>query len=239
MIYDINPVIIVGAPGGGTSFFTKFLRAKGLFAGASIEVGRKDHDHLGYLGRRKWHESIAMSNINKQVMDIMDIPTHDEVINGLHTPMLTRLREIDDDWWTEFVELNIDEFLPTLRSEFSFDENDKFPYGWKDPRNVYLLPMWKKIFPNAVVYTVERHMNPIPSDQGPEGKNFTTHGHNKDFRELFYSHEDDYRFQFEDFTNVKEVNKLLKSLNLEIIEDEATLRHQLKELKFQFFKIGE
>ena len=61
----------------------------------------------------------------------------------------------------------------------------------------------------------------------------------KDFRELFYSHEDDYRFQFEDFTNVKEVNRLLKSLNLETIDDEATLRHQLKELKFQFFKIGE
>ena len=241
MISDLHPVIICGAPGGGTSFFSKFLRAHGWFAGASLEVGRKNHDHLGYLGRRKWHESPAMSNMNKSILDIMQLPQHDTIIQGAHAPMIEALQAYDDDWWQEFYELNWEEFEPAIRTEFQFEERDKYPYGWKDPRNVYVLPFWRKIFPNAIIVTVERHMNPLPSDQGPEGKNFTKHGTSKKFRELFYSHEDDYRFQFEDFTKVEEVNNLLKFLGLNdnLYESEKKLRVMLKELKFQFFKIGE
>tara|TARA_R110000803_G_scaffold17906_3_gene48142 strand:+ start:340 stop:1059 length:720 start_codon:yes stop_codon:yes gene_type:complete len=239
MIDDLQPIIIVGAPGGGTSFFTKFLRAHGFFAGASIEKGREIHDHLGYLGRRKWHESIEMSNINKSILDVMKLPKHESVIQGGHVPMLEQLKNYDDQWWNEFVEINFDEFEPVLRSEFLFDERDKYPYGFKDPRTIYTLPFWKKVFPNSLTYTVERHSNPLPSDQGPEGQNFTSYGTNRQFRDLFYSHQDDYRFQFEDFTNVEEVNKLLSSLNLETYSSEAELRASLKKLQFQFFKIGE
>ena len=41
-------------------------------------------------------------------------------------------------------------------------------------------------------------MNPNPSNIGSEGKNFTAWGNEKAFRDLYYSHYDDFRFQFED-----------------------------------------
>ena len=31
------------------------------------------------------------------------------------------------------------------------------PWGWKDPRNTFTLPMWLKIFPNAKVVSIERN----------------------------------------------------------------------------------
>jgi len=54
---------------------------------------------------------------------------------------------------------------------------------------------------------------------------------------LYYSHYDDFRFQFEDFDKVDKVNKLLSFLKLKTL-DESTLRVQLKELKFMYSKIG-
>ncbi len=31
------------------------------------------------------------------------------------------------------------------------------PWGWKDPRNTFTLPMWLRIFPQAKVISIERH----------------------------------------------------------------------------------
>jgi Sulfotransferase family len=31
------------------------------------------------------------------------------------------------------------------------------PWGWKDPRNTFTLPMWLRIFPDAKVISIERH----------------------------------------------------------------------------------
>jgi hypothetical protein len=31
------------------------------------------------------------------------------------------------------------------------------PWGWKDPRNTFTLPMWLRIFPQAKVVSIERH----------------------------------------------------------------------------------
>jgi hypothetical protein len=36
-------------------------------------------------------------------------------------------------------------------------DNIDFPWGWKDPRNVYLLPLWLDIFPNAKVIHICRN----------------------------------------------------------------------------------
>jgi hypothetical protein len=31
------------------------------------------------------------------------------------------------------------------------------PWGWKDPRNTFTLPVWRKVFPEAKVLFIERH----------------------------------------------------------------------------------
>src|SRR5262249_51761949 len=35
--------------------------------------------------------------------------------------------------------------------------NMKQPWGWKDPRNTYTLPIWLDVFPHAKVVHVYRH----------------------------------------------------------------------------------
>jgi len=35
--------------------------------------------------------------------------------------------------------------------------NLQFPWGWKDPRNVFTLPLWLRLFPDARVIYIERH----------------------------------------------------------------------------------
>jgi len=35
--------------------------------------------------------------------------------------------------------------------------NTNFPWGWKDPRNTFTLPLWLRLFPNAKVIHVFRH----------------------------------------------------------------------------------
>ena len=47
MIDELKPIIILGAPGGGTSYFTKFLRRCNFYAGKSIEDGRGKVNHIG------------------------------------------------------------------------------------------------------------------------------------------------------------------------------------------------
>lgn len=236
---NLKPVIICGAPGGGTSFFTKFLRANAFYAGESIEVGRTDPKHLGWLGRSKWHESKLISAaVTKPILEYIGI-SHDHLVSPSIGPQKYKnakdiLNKIPPSFWEELAESKKDDLRKIFHQEFPFNGA---VYGWKDPRNVYLLPLWKYIFPEAKILTVERNMNPQPSNIGTEGKNFTAHGNDKLFRDLYYSHYDNFRFTFENFDNVEKVNELLSFLQLENL-DEGKLRAQLKELKFLYFKIG-
>lgn len=239
MINDLEPFIICGAPGGGTSFFTKFLRANAFYAGESIEVGRANIKHLGWLGKAKWHESILLSQaVTKPILKSIGID-HNILVTPTIGPVKYKdakkiLDSIQPGHWEAIAEQNKEDLIQLFKQEFPFDGA---VYGWKDPRNVYLLPFWRHILPKAKILTVERNMNPNPSNIGSEGKNFTAWGNEKAFRDLYYSHYDDFRFQFEDFDKVDKVNELLSFLKLKTL-DESTLRAQLKELKFMYSKIG-
>ena len=239
MIGNLKPVIICGAPGGGTSFFSKFLRANTFYAGESIEVGRADVNHLGFLGRAKWHESKLISAaITKPILEHIGID-HNKLVSPAIGPekyieAKKILNNISPEYWEKVAEENKEDMTAIFMQEFPYNGA---VYGWKDPRNVYILPFWKYIFPDATIITVERNMNPNPSNIGSEGKNFTAWGNERAFRDLYYSHYDDFRFQFEDFDKIDKVNKLLSFLKLKTL-DESTLRAQLKELKFMYSKIG-
>ena len=239
MIDELEPYIICGAPGGGTSYFTKFLRRCNFYAGKSIEEGRGDVKHIGWLGHRKWHESVTISKmVTKPIVNQIGI-SHDKLVDPSIGPQYySTVKKIIDnispDFWQNIINDNLKELRLIFNNEFDVRN---VPYGWKDPRNVYLLPFWKMLFPKTKVVTVERKMNPDPTRMGTEGQNFTKFTDNKDFRELYYSHQDDFRFQFEDFDNVDKVNELLNFVGLEILED-YELRAVLKDTKFQFSKIG-
>jgi len=239
MIEELEPVIILGAPGGGTSYFTKFLRRCNFYAGNSIEEGRGDVKHIGWLGARKWHESVLISKtVNKPLMEAIRV-NYDVLVDPEHGPlkykeMYDHLSSISPDYWQTFIDDNIKSLRKLFNDEFPVRN---VPYGWKDPRNVLFLPMYRMLFPKARFLTVERSINPDPTRMGGEGRNFTKHIGEEYFNRLFYSHGDDFRFQFEEFDNLDKVNKLLKWVGLETLT-QGELKVVLKDTKFQFSKIG-
>lgn len=238
MIEELEPYIICGAPGGGTSYFTKFLRRCNFYAGKSIEEGRGNVKHIGWLGHRKWHESVTISKkVTKPIVQALLID-HDKLVNPDIGPLLykqtkKRLEGVSPNYWEEIVKTNLKKIRLIMNEEFPVRN---VPYGWKDPRNVYLLPFWRMLFPKCKILTVERYYNPQPTRMGTEGINFAKHANNLDFRNLYYSHYDDFRFTFEHFTRLEKVNELLSFLKLDLLT-ESELKAVLKDTKFQYSKI--
>lgn len=238
MIQELEPIIILGAPGGGTSYFTKFLRRCNFYAGKSIEVGRGNVKHIGWLGNRKWHESISISKqVTKPIVASLGI-SHDVIVDPQIGPdyykqVIKLLNNVSPSYFQEIIDNNIKDLRLVFNNEFDVRN---VPYGWKDPRNVYLLPFWKMLFPKAKYLTVERYRNIQPSRMGTEGQNFAVHAGDEYFRELFYGHEDDFRFIFEEFDQLDKVNKLLEFVGLETLT-QGELKAVLKDTKFQYSKI--
>ena len=64
--------------------------------------------------------------------------------------------------WTELYIRNLmasPRFIQFLGARFAFRgiHGLSTPWGWKDPRNTFTLPIWLRIFPNAKVVSIERN----------------------------------------------------------------------------------
>lgn len=137
------PIIVIGAHRSGTTMVAESLSAMGLFMGKDL-VGH--------------HESYFFEQRNDLLLKACnggwDNP---EAIVGLwqHPPTRARISQmLRDDLKSAHMLL----FLGPgryrkYRSAFNLD----FPWGWKDPRNSILLPLWLEIFPQARVIHVLRN----------------------------------------------------------------------------------
>ena len=231
-------IVIVGAPGGGTSYFTKFLRLNGFYAGRSLEEGKDKENHIGYLYRRKWHESIVYANhfcnsILKQI-GIGQREYESLFTQGFMNVKKLYENKVNAQTIEHFIEDNASELQRMYDDEFP---NKDVPHGWKNPRNFIVLEFIRAAYPDAKILTVERSINPKPSSQGPEGKGFARNASKEAYRDLIYGHEDDFRFQFEDFMELDKVNELLEFVGLNTLTQEQ-LEQQHKELEFNVKKIG-
>ena len=231
-------IVILGAPGGGTSFFTKFLRFNGFYAGKSIEDGRDIEEHIGYLYRRKWHESLVYADhFCKPILSQIGLGKkgYQTLFSSDYRNVLDHIQEAVQKALPHFLTDNYDSVIRMYNDEFP---DKTIPHGFKNPRSFLIIPFIKKAYPNAKLLTVQRSMNPDPSSQGPEGKAFAKRIKEEDYIKGVYGHEDDYRFQFEDFLNVEEVNKLLTFVGLKTLTQEE-LYEQLNKLQFDANKIGQ
>lgn len=230
-------IIIVGSPGGGTSYFTKFLRLNGFYAGKSLEDGREDENHIGWLYRRKWHESLVFAEeFCNPILKQCGIGWKEYEM--LFTQMFLHVKKLFDktvgpDTLDHFIKDN----GPALQKMYDQEFPDKtIPHGFKNPRNFLVLPFLKRAYPDAKILTVERSINPSPSNQGPEGKGFARNAHKEAYRELVFGHDDDFRFQFEDFMKIDKVNELLEFVGLPTLTQEQ-LEVQHEKLDFNVKKI--
>jgi hypothetical protein len=130
-----QPIIILGMHRSGTSMVSELLDELGLFVGKHLQDD---------------HESTFFLDLNDQIMHRVsatwDYPK----------PLLPFLASEEA---VRMTALALEADLSTRRikgflSKGSLETFDK-PWGWKDPRTVFTLPLWLKLFPDAkLVYIV-------------------------------------------------------------------------------------
>lgn len=137
-----RPVIVMGMHRSGTSLLTRILEDFGIFMGNNQDGNSESH-FFQYLNRWMFQQAGAR----------WDFPIH---IEGL----------LSDELFTNLVTdyLRKCVYGPKLIRYFGIKKSfavlrqkQTFSWGWKDPRNVYTIPFWLTIFPEAKIIYIERH----------------------------------------------------------------------------------
>lgn len=138
-----QPIIILGMHRSGTTLVAGVLEQLGLYLGA-----RKDHNREArfFLEINDWllRESGGSWNAPEPVLALLE----DERTRDLYRARITSLAG----------SLKALSFLgvwhrPAGSELFAM----KRPWGWKDPRNTFTLPIWLDLFPDAKIIYVARH----------------------------------------------------------------------------------
>jgi len=137
------PVIIVGMHRSGTSMVIRMLEALGLFVGE-----RKDPNH----------EALFFQRINEWLLrqsgGTWDYP------KGFHYLLENReVRVLAADYIRYLMKTpRVISFLGWRKYlRYHVPSNLDIPWGWKDPRNTYTLPLWLDLFPDAKIIHIYRH----------------------------------------------------------------------------------
>lgn len=139
----VAPVIVIGMSRSGTTMLTKMLDELGLYAGKKLTDN---------------HEAVFFRKINDWLLA--------QCSGGLENPGVIRYLLEDAEareLYAGFVEFTMK--TPKAISFLGLGDYLKYrtpaaldvPWGWKDPRNTFTLPVWLDIFPGAKVIHIYRH----------------------------------------------------------------------------------
>jgi len=139
----VPPVIVIGMSRSGTTMLTKMLEELGLYAGRQLTNN---------------HEAVFFRKINDWLLT--------QCSGGLENPGVIRYLLQDSearDLYAGFVEFTMK--TPKAISFLGLGDYLKYrtpaaldvPWGWKDPRNTFTLPVWLDIFPGAKIVHIYRH----------------------------------------------------------------------------------
>ena len=151
------PVILLGMHRSGTSLIARLLDDLGLFQGKELQ---EDHESTWFLDINE--------QLLKRVNASWDHPSpfaqflrHGEAVD-------LAVRCLTDDLSGRAISgfLGLPQFLK-YRSLARFD----VPWAWKDPRTIFTLPLWLRLFPTAkLVYIVRNGVDVAASLQTREQK---------------------------------------------------------------------
>ncbi len=138
-----DPVIFIGMHRSGTSMLGRMLEELGVFFGASKDI---NNEALFFQELNEW--------LLGQCGGRWDYPTP---FNQYFW------RNQDVIKWTEVYLRNLlaspraVQFLGVRRFLSGGMRSLEEPWGWKDPRSTFTLPIWLRVFPNAKVVSIERN----------------------------------------------------------------------------------
>lgn len=137
------PIIIIGMHRAGTSLLTRLLGQFGVFTGYRLTRNQESiwMNKINYWlftqSSSTWERPEGMDNLLAQP-DICE--TIEDYIRGIISGP------------SSIGYLGLSKWLWHL-SMFNIPR----PWGWKDPRNTYTLPIWLRIFPGARIIHIKRH----------------------------------------------------------------------------------
>lgn len=137
------PVILLGMHRSGTSMLCDLLAELGLFLGASVQG---DHEAVFFLGVN----DRLLRNVNASwdnPAPFVEFLNHEPAVRMstqcLRGDVLSRpIRRY----------LGLRRYIK-YRNVAGIDQ----PWGWKDPRNTYTLPLWLRLFPEARIVNLVRN----------------------------------------------------------------------------------
>jgi len=135
----VPPVIIIGMHRSGTTMLVKALKQLGFFAGAQMGVNQ---EAFFFQARNEW--------ILRMAGGAWDYPLPVKALlksEILMNEVVSKLKQgISSNEFKEFTGKGV------------FDsERPLMSWGWKDPRTIFLLPCWLKLFPRAKILYIIRN----------------------------------------------------------------------------------
>jgi hypothetical protein len=145
-----QPVILLGMHRSGTAMIARLLDALGLFQGAELQ---EDHESTWFLElndlmlRRinaAWDDPGPMVGFleNRDAFDLTRRCLEDDISSSRSREFLGPSREFLGKKWS-------------LKSG-GLLAHDR-PWGWKDPRTLFTLPLWLDLFPDAKLLYIVRN----------------------------------------------------------------------------------
>ena len=151
------PIVIIGMHRSGTSMVTRMLESLGLFVGA-----RKDSNC----------EARFFQGINRWLLD----QTGSSWDNPQPIHYLVNNREVrakTSDYIGRFL-LKSPRAISFLgwRKYLRYPDVRKLdvPWGWKDPRNTFTLPLWLDVFPDAKIVHIRRYRSDVAQSLKNRGR---------------------------------------------------------------------
>ncbi len=148
MINKINkkiysPIIIIGMHRSGTTMITRMLEQLGLFVGNKKE---DNNEAIFFFELNDW--MLRQSGGNWDNLASVRYLLENQEIRNLVIDYLQII--LKSPWFINY--LGWKNYL-----RYRSPHKISIPWGWKDPRNTFLLPIWLDIFPNAKVIHIYRN----------------------------------------------------------------------------------
>jgi hypothetical protein len=136
-----SPIVVVGMHRSGTRVLVEILDKLGVFMGADLQAD---------------FESVAFMQINEEILHQCGAFWSEPM--SAHF-MLAQPNVVEHLAATaqEALDERIDAYAGPSGSHLKEAGDEATPFGWKDPRSTFTLPVWKQVFPNLRAIHIVRH----------------------------------------------------------------------------------
>jgi hypothetical protein len=136
-----SPLVVIGMHRSGTRLLVEVLDRLGVFMGADVQADS---------------ESVAFMLINEEILHQCGA-FWSEPMSAHFTLAQPAVAEQLAASALEALATQLEKYTGPSGWHLDASAKELPPFGWKDPRNTFTLPVWKQVFPNLRTLHIVRH----------------------------------------------------------------------------------